>query len=47
LKVDWKPYAAEIASVSSGTTLAVEGDKRPAVVAQEIPEILTNLVALS
>jgi len=45
--VPWKPYAENIAHVSSGTTLAPEGDKRPSVQVKEIPDVLTKLVALS
>jgi hypothetical protein len=44
LKYPFKDFAAMQASVSSGTTLAKESDKRPAVAQKVIPDSLLKLV---
>ena len=46
-KIDFKKYNALIASVSSGTTLAPESDKRPGVNMKEIPQNMLDLVEKS
>ena len=46
-KIDFKKYNNLIASVSSGTTLAPESDKRPGVNMKEIPQNMLDLVEQS